>query len=588
MQVNRLPSVTNANKKFTNNDAHHRLHKKFSRDSGNVSASIGTIERRQLAQLLQCMPPQVTCLRSPPSPITATMTNTEQSHPSVDTVSTLEALPKPIQIYKNLRKQIVSEQLKPGSKLPSVFQLCAQLEVSKSTVNKALELLLSEGYIQTFVGTGTFVRGGIQSKDVSESVMKSSHSQTTVVPFSSLGMRISQLVDMSPVKNTPVIELNSSGKQGALNYWKRACAQALEEVSTGSNALIEQREKSLRHEIAVRLTETRGVVCRPKQIIPLPSREVALDLITRLHVNAGDLVAFQDPVSFSLRSIFLNQGADIFELPCELTEEKLLTLPSETWRNLKLLYLTPSCAIPSGETITPKTRAALLSLAIEHKKLIVEDDYFVEYAENGLSTKSMQGMADACGTPLIYISSIEPIFSGICAAVFLVVPLEMSGVYRKAVNQLGLRLSATDTIALNRIICNGDFERLTLRLRADALQKQRMMTDYIERMLPFAKVRSSGMLGASLNVLVNNDTDEATLRDLCRQVNISIKEISMGGHSDNFKFRKKFQILYSNVDTSRFVAPHLRNSNEVAMQPNTQAVSQEVFALPPAANVFSL
>ncbi len=565
------------------------IHKKFSLDSGNVPAPIGTIEPRQLAQLLQRLPPPMICFNEiTPSPITATMTNTEQSNLSVDTVSTLDTLPRPIQIYKNLRKQIVSEQLKPGSKLPSVHQLCAQLEVSKSTVNKALELLLSDGYIQTFVGTGTFVRGGIQSKDVTNSVLRSSKDQANVVPFSSLGLRISQLEDMSPITNTATLDLHSPAKQAALNYWKRACAQSMEAVSTSGSELFEQSEKSLRHEIAVRLAETRGVVCRPKQIVPLPSREVALDLITRLHIDAGDLIAFQDPVSFSLRSLFLNQNADFFELPSELTEEKLLDLPADIWQNMKLMYLTPSCALPSGETISSKARAAILSLAIEHKKLIVEDDYCVEYAANGLSTRSMQGMADACGAPLIYLSSLEPIFSDICPAVFLVVPLEMSGAYRKAVKQLGLRLSATDTIVLNRIICDGDFERLTIRLRADAIHKQKMMIDFIERILPFAKVRPSGMLGASINVLVNTDTDEATLENLCRQMNMIIKEISMGSHSDNFKFRKKFQVIYSKIDSSKLVVLHHKNTNETATQLHTQSESQDVFAVPQPANVFAI
>lgn len=516
------------------------------------------------------------------------MTNTERSNLSVDTVLTLDTLPKPIQIYKNLRKQIVSEQLKPGSKLPSVHQLCAQLEVSKSTINKALEFLLSDGYIQTFVGTGTFVRGGIQNKDVTNSVLSSSKVQSNALPFSALGLRVSQLEDMSPIRSSPALEFHSPAKQAALNYWRRACTQSMEEVSTGSSELFERSEKSLRHEIAVRLAETRGVVCRPKQIIPLPSREAALDLITRLHVDAGDLVAFQTPFSFSLRSIFLNQGANFLELPSELTEEKLLDLPADIWQNLKLLYLTPSCALPSGETITSKARAAILSLAIEHKKLIVEDDYCVEYAVNGLSTRSMQGMADACGAPLIYLSSLEPILSDICPAVFLVVPLEMSGAYRKAVKQLGLRLSATDTIVLNRIICDGDFERLTIRLRADAIHKQKIMIEFIERMLPFAKVRPSGMLGASINVLVNTDTDESTLENLCRQMNVSIKEISMGSHSNNFKFRKQFQVIYSNIDTSKLILPHHKNTNEAATKPHTQSVSQDVFASSQPANVFAI
>jgi len=50
------------------------------------------------------------------------------------------------QIYSQIRSAILSQSLRPGTKLPSTRQLAAQLGVSRSAVVSAYEQLLAEGY----------------------------------------------------------------------------------------------------------------------------------------------------------------------------------------------------------------------------------------------------------------------------------------------------------------------------------------------------------------------------------------------------------------------------------------------------------
>lgn len=59
-------------------------------------------------------------------------------------------------LMEDLRKQILSGEIKPGEKLPSENQLSAQYEVSRQTVRKALQMLQNEGYIYAEHGRGTF------------------------------------------------------------------------------------------------------------------------------------------------------------------------------------------------------------------------------------------------------------------------------------------------------------------------------------------------------------------------------------------------------------------------------------------------
>ncbi len=59
-------------------------------------------------------------------------------------------------LMEDLRKQILSGEIKPGDKLPSENLLSARYEVSRQTVRKALQILQNEGYIYAEHGRGTF------------------------------------------------------------------------------------------------------------------------------------------------------------------------------------------------------------------------------------------------------------------------------------------------------------------------------------------------------------------------------------------------------------------------------------------------
>ncbi len=61
------------------------------------------------------------------------------------------------QIADQLRRQIVDKHLAPGCELPPSRELARQYDVSRNTVIHAYERLLSEGYLSTVKGVGTFV-----------------------------------------------------------------------------------------------------------------------------------------------------------------------------------------------------------------------------------------------------------------------------------------------------------------------------------------------------------------------------------------------------------------------------------------------
>lgn len=61
------------------------------------------------------------------------------------------------QLYRELKKAIISGELPPGKQLPSTRALALQYDISRNTVNTAYSQLLVEGFITSHPGSGFYV-----------------------------------------------------------------------------------------------------------------------------------------------------------------------------------------------------------------------------------------------------------------------------------------------------------------------------------------------------------------------------------------------------------------------------------------------
>src|SRR5947209_17655168 len=61
------------------------------------------------------------------------------------------------QLYRQIRRLVMSGQLTAGIRLPSTRDLVTQLGVSRNTIVYAFDQLVAEGYLETHVGSGIYV-----------------------------------------------------------------------------------------------------------------------------------------------------------------------------------------------------------------------------------------------------------------------------------------------------------------------------------------------------------------------------------------------------------------------------------------------
>lgn len=79
------------------------------------------------------------------------------------TVSNKTSRPLYEQISSQVKAQIMSGALKAGEALPSIHSLARSLQISILTLQKAYDLLQTDGFIETTVGKGCFV--SVQNQD---------------------------------------------------------------------------------------------------------------------------------------------------------------------------------------------------------------------------------------------------------------------------------------------------------------------------------------------------------------------------------------------------------------------------------------
>ena len=74
------------------------------------------------------------------------------------------------QIMDQIKAQIMNGELKEGDALPSMRLLAKELRISIITTKRAYEELEREGYIESYTGKGSFVKG-VNHEMMEESVM---------------------------------------------------------------------------------------------------------------------------------------------------------------------------------------------------------------------------------------------------------------------------------------------------------------------------------------------------------------------------------------------------------------------------------
>ncbi len=432
------------------------------------------------------------------------------------------------QIAQTIREAVQKGQLQPGDRIVPIRLLAKHLGVARATVDAAFAILISEGYLETSRGRGSFISTKLPLQTNFETIHNESTPQGKCKP-KTLGRHAAfcaqALDDLSVQASTPLAVACTSreaspGREFTELLIKNVQQNSLKLAYSNPQGLPELREAVCG--IAQRL---RGVCARPEQVIITTGSQLGLLMSLKILFSPGDKVWIEDPQYPLLRAAAATQDIEPIFVPVDQEGFNLQTaLAMEP--NAKGVFLTPSHQCPLGMMMSIQRRRDILQWANENGTWIVEDDYDSELRYGGnLAYPSLQGMDN--NNNVIYIGTFsKSLFPGLRLG-FMVVPdplvkafCGMRFLIDRQSNEL-LQMTVADYIR------QGLYETHLLKMRRIFEARRDYLIEIVQDNFgDWGKFVATGQ-GMHMTFIFNNQSiDDEAVAAQCRTQGVELRSIS--------------------------------------------------------------
>ena len=378
------------------------------------------------------------------------------------------------QIDAFLRRLILEGNLQPGQKLPSTRELAAELNVSRITVKTVYEQLLTEGFVQSKTGAGTFVADGLELKilpnfqqprsepRLSETMI--SHRAKKIIPAKA-ALRFGKVNPFRP--GVPALELFP------IKLWNKYLLDAFNSYNRKTMSYGEIKgQTSLRQSIARHLINTRGMQVDPEQIIITGGAQQAFSLIGLVMLNQSDNVWYENPGHIAGREALEALGANIVPVPID-DEGMNIKCAIDNHTKPTLIFTTPSHQQPLGTTMTLARRLMLLNFARESGAWIIEDDYDSEFRYRGQPLPALSALDSE--RSVFYVGTFSKSMFAAIRIGYVVVPPAFVNAFAVAQNLLGQGSSSVVEAALSMFMDDGKFSDHIRKMRRVYRERQNIL-----------------------------------------------------------------------------------------------------------------
>ncbi len=426
------------------------------------------------------------------------------------------------QLYRGLREAILSSRLLPEMQLPPTRTLADALDVSRTTVLSAFDQLKAEGYLDSHVGSGTYV-----AKELPDDLYRvrgQSYLETSPPPPSAPSMDDSQLSDrgkfltdltLSPFRDDEQPRPFRHGLPALdafpIDTWSRLTSRRWR--SLPASTLGYRRSTGyppLREAIASYLQNSRGVHCSPEQVVIVSGTQQAITLTAHVLLDPGDRAWIEDPGYPRATGAFRWAGAHTVPVP--LDEEGLDLAAARTRDDgARLAYVTPSHQYPLGVTMSLSRRLKLLEWAEQLDAWILEDDYDSEYRYEGRPIAALQGLDNA--GRVIYVGSFSKVLFPALRLGYLVVPEPLVDSFSSAKSLVSRCPPLLPQMVVTDFIEEGHFERHLRRMRTLYAERQSVLLEELNDRVGERFDVSSTEAGLHLTVFLDEDLDGTAISE---------------------------------------------------------------------------
>ncbi len=342
-----------------------------------------------------------------------------------------------MQVYRQLKKEIMNKDLKANTKLRPIRQMAEELDINPATVVKAYDLLEKEDLIYKKVGSGSFVSPileGISNSNKSAN----DNNELDMLQYGQIVMNS----DINFASATPSPELFP------INDFKIALNEVIDR--DGGSAFTYQKSQGfspLREFIQSALYKE-GINTDISNIMVVSGAQQGIDLVSKTLINITDQVVVEEATYSAALSSFKAQGARIKTVSLDNDGMDIDELVNYLEKNdITCLYMMSSFHNPTGICWSDEKKQHLLSLAEKYDFYIIEDDCLSELYFSGKKPMSVKSFD--YNDRVIYIKSFSKLFMPGLRLGFMVLPQNMinsmlSAKYSTDISSCGLTQRAFD------------------------------------------------------------------------------------------------------------------------------------------------
>lgn len=343
-----------------------------------------------------------------------------------------------LQIYKQLKNDIVSGAFPYGSKLPSKRILASEIGVSTITIEHAYALLCEEGYTEARERSG-FV---VIFKQTDGFASSEEHEKTVNLTSANI------INNNSSIPSFPVSLLSKTMRKVLSEY------QDVILNKSPNLGIIE-----LRNAIKQYLARNRDINVDLDQIVIGAGAEYLYGLIVFLLGN-DKVFAIENPSYHKLEQIYQTAGVEVELLPLSDDGIDSVALANS---NADVLHTTPYRSYPTGITASASKRHEYIRWANKENRYIIESDYGSEFSVSTQPTETLFVLSQ--NDNVIYLNTFSKTLSPSMRIGYMVLPKKLVKPFEEKLGFYSCTVPTFEQYVLAELIKSGDFERHINRIR---------------------------------------------------------------------------------------------------------------------------
>ncbi len=339
-----------------------------------------------------------------------------------------------MQLYEQLRGDIIQSVYKYGDKLPSKRLLADEALTSVITVEHAYNILRDEGYIEARERSGYYVT--YRKNDFVPIAGHEQHNITVKQGHYHQGEDFPLSVFARTMRNV----ISKYGEQLLVKSPNAGCLE-------------------LRTAISDYLARGKGINVTARQIVIGSGAEYLYGLIVQF-LGRDKIYAIENPSYEKILSVYKMNGAECDLL--NLGKDGILTSELNKTK-ATVLHVTPFRSFPSGVTASVSKRAEYISWAASRNGIIIEDDFNSEFTVSTKNEDTVFSLEPV--RSVIYMNTFTKTVAPSMRIGYMVLPRELADSFFSKMGFYSCTVPIFEQYVLAELINNGDFERHINRTR---------------------------------------------------------------------------------------------------------------------------